>query len=167
MSIAKFGYRNTNVSSVLPFGILISHLLLNNHVPEFVGDDDRVPSLSVSPFIDSHIVALSSAHASANGDGVAEDTDDEPHCGRTLDPNFVNLQGQLAAIVATGRRLEMIVTHMETRQIAMQDEQRAFYHAANLRHTAAQLHEGEVGEFIRYTRLFFNRHPDFHPPPPR
>ncbi|KAG5523887.1 hypothetical protein RHGRI_030773 [Rhododendron griersonianum] len=56
---------------------------------------------------------------------------------------------------------------METRQIAMQDEQHVFYHATNLRHTAAQLHEGEVGEFIRYTRLFFNKHPDFHPPPPR
>ncbi|KAF7113337.1 hypothetical protein RHSIM_RhsimUnG0136000 [Rhododendron simsii] len=133
MSIAKFGYRNTNISSVLPFGILISHLLLNNHIPEYIGDDDRVHSLSISPFIDSHIDVLS----------------------------------QLAAIVATGRRLEEIVTHMETCQIAMQDEQRAFYHAANLRHTASQLHKGEVGEFIRYTRLFFNQHPDFHPLPPR
>ncbi|KAF7135792.1 hypothetical protein RHSIM_Rhsim08G0133500 [Rhododendron simsii] len=167
MSIAKFGYRNTNISSVLPFGILISRLLLNNHVPEYIGDDDRVPSLSISPFIDSHIDVLSSAHVSANGAGVVEVTDDESHRGRNLDPNFVNLRGQLAAIVATSRRLEEIVTHMETRQIAMQAEHRAFYHADNLRHTAAQLHEGEVGEFIRYTRLFFNKHPDFHPLPPR
>ncbi|KAF7151965.1 hypothetical protein RHSIM_Rhsim02G0155300 [Rhododendron simsii] len=98
-----------------------------------------------------------SVHASANGAGVVEVTDDEPHRGHNLDPNFVNLRGQLAAIVATGRPLEEIVTHMETRQIAMQAKHRAFYHAANLRHNAAQLHEGEVGEFIRrcYLRFFF------------
>lgn len=177
-SIAKFS-RSNPPAGVLPFGVLLCRIFSHEHVTE-TSEDDIVPSSDFAAIIDARSATLSSAHvahvdgadnvvpSAANASNAAPDNSHGHCCSLTCVP------GQLDELVASNRQLVATMSRLEARQIAMDARQVAmetalmsYFGKAKDRHTANQLHEGEVNEFTRAVRLFLNQHPDFRPPPPR